>query len=350
MPDFPVRVLFLPRGNEKAASSRMRIYNIVPHLSETDIRPVVLNPDFVLQKQGIHRYLYMGIFALRLIYHSLVADVVYIQKKVYPLPFRILFSLLPTRIIYDFDDALFTSGPHIDADGNEQGLLSMFNIADAVVAGGPALIEYADVHHENTYVIDLSLPKPKYQNWQDNDSTETITIGWIGNPENLYYLSQWISPLRDVLVTYDDVELLIISSVSFEINGLEYKVRFSEWSLESEVEYLKEADIAIRPLGKDEYAQRKGGPASILQCMALGIPVVTTPVVCTEELIDPGYNGLFADSADEWRYQLKSLIVSPELREEIGENARKTIEKGFFTEQRVTEYVDTIKDVYYPDS
>lgn len=345
-----MKILFVPRGSRQTASSRYRVYDIAPYLEEKGHDVVILNKaDYYLQQSGVHRGIGILRYLVDLLYHLSNSDVVFIQKFILPELIRSLLNRISTPIIYDFDDPLFAKPPHgEDGNSNEAGLQEMFELSDAVTTGSKPLKEYAEQYHSAVHLLPPSLSADRYSYKSDeqiNSESEELVIGWIGNPQNLEYLDLIKEALREILENNPDTVLAIISSRPYEIEEYEDQIRFHRWSKESEIEDLKSFDIAIRPLGADEYSQKKGGLVSVLQCMALGIPVVVTPAECSYEIINDGKTGLFASSNDEWIEQLQRLIDSAELRKDLGDNAREMIEDKYFRSRRAKEYLTILKSV-----
>ena len=63
--------------------------------------------------------------------------------------------------------------------------------------------------------------------------------------------------------------------------------------------------------------------------MALGTPVICSPVGVNTDIIQDGENGYIADSEDEWVEKLGALIRSAELRKRIGLAGRATVEARY---------------------
>jgi glycosyltransferase involved in cell wall biosynthesis len=61
--------------------------------------------------------------------------------------------------------------------------------------------------------------------------------------------------------------------------------------------------------------------------MAMGIPVVASPVGEQKYVVKHGVNGFFAKNEEEWYNYLKMLIEDDDLRRRMGREARKTAEK-----------------------
>ena len=81
---------------------------------------------------------------------------------------------------------------------------------------------------------------------------------------------------------------------------------------------LREADILVLP------SQNENLPMSVIEGMANGLAVVTTPVGAVEDIIFPDKTGLLVQPRDSIALMeaLQRLICDPALRDSLGENAR----------------------------
>lgn len=73
----------------------------------------------------------------------------------------------------------------------------------------------------------------------------------------------------------------------------------------------------------------EGGPAPLIESMACGIPVVTTPVGIVREYIQDGVNGLVVpkDDAPACAQAILRLLSSSELRSQLANAALQTVER-----------------------
>ncbi len=87
----------------------------------------------------------------------------------------------------------------------------------------------------------------------------------------------------------------------------------------------------VFPLPESDFALGKGGYKIILY-MAIGIPVVASPVGINKELIQQGFNGYLANDNQEWTNQLYNLLKDRKLLLEMGKNGRKVFEEKYSSE------------------
>lgn len=89
--------------------------------------------------------------------------------------------------------------------------------------------------------------------------------------------------------------------------------------------YLYEADIFVRP------SLSEGQGISFIEAMAVGLPVVATPVGGIPDFLIDGETGLFCEpkNPESIADALKKLIENDDFRKNISENARKMVEESY---------------------
>jgi glycosyltransferase involved in cell wall biosynthesis len=84
-------------------------------------------------------------------------------------------------------------------------------------------------------------------------------------------------------------------------------------------------------------SRREGLPNSILEAMAVGLPIVTTDVAGTSELVLDGQTGYVVPQGDVDRLAqgLMTLLADQQLRQRMGQAGRERIEREFSFTQRL---------------
>jgi glycosyltransferase involved in cell wall biosynthesis len=124
--------------------------------------------------------------------------------------------------------------------------------------------------------------------------------------------------------------------------GLTGRVRL--FGLQSDVlPYMQAADCLVCP---SVWAEAFG--LVNVEAMACGLPVVASRVGGIPEIVDPERNGMLVDPGDAGQLAaaLGRLVERPELRQEMGRQARSDAVERYSTERQLERYLD----VYRSDS
>ncbi len=105
----------------------------------------------------------------------------------------------------------------------------------------------------------------------------------------------------------------------------EVDVEYVPWIGGREAEHLAAIDVGLAPLAADPVSRCKCGLKAI-QSMAVGAPVVASPVGALSAVVVHGESGFHARSADEWSVALDHLLGDRELRLRMGAAARTAVE------------------------
>jgi glycosyltransferase involved in cell wall biosynthesis len=120
-------------------------------------------------------------------------------------------------------------------------------------------------------------------------------------------------------------------------HGLESKVTFTGALAAADVRDLyQQSDIFALPCVVVGSGDRDGMPTVLIEAMASGVPVVSTPVTGIPELVTDGENGFLVPERDisALADALQTLIEDRELRLSMGLKARERVGKDF--DSRVT--------------
>ena len=82
------------------------------------------------------------------------------------------------------------------------------------------------------------------------------------------------------------------------------------------------------PLTDTPWAQGKCG-YKLSQYLACSLPVVASPVGVNCEIVEHGVNGFLAETHDDWRKALTTLMSNPDLRWEMGQAGRMKVQQKY---------------------
>ncbi|NTW68375.1 MAG: glycosyltransferase family 4 protein [Chlorobiaceae bacterium] len=322
-----IRILCLHiAGNQ--ASYRYRVEQFLPYWKEygIEVHPVNLSGISYFEKFK---------FALA----SKNYDYVWLQKK----PLSGFFVDLIARrstLIYDYDDALYARESYLEGPpkptrpGSKQSI-SRLNIllkrASLVFAGSEALVDYASrFRNEGVFLVPTALSKVPEKFIPGDRSGEPLRVGWIGNNQNLFFLTLIDEVLFSVQQSYPAIRFTLMAGKPPE--GLKTRWDFVPWSKEGEASWLHSVDIGIMPLADDEWCRGKCA-FKLLQYMSHGKPVIASRVGANRVVVKHGVNGYLASSAAEWHAAFERLVSRPDLRYSMGEESRKLYLASFERQQ-----------------
>ena len=97
-----------------------------------------------------------------------------------------------------------------------------------------------------------------------------------------------------------------------------------------------------------QHSQREGFPVSILEAMATGLPVVSTRVGAVSEVIRDGCNGFLVPpkNPNELANAIAMILKNESIGNNLGRQARKTIEIEFSLEKTVEKFSEIYFDIY----
>ncbi|MBR3568259.1 MAG: glycosyltransferase family 4 protein [Salinivirgaceae bacterium] len=245
--------------------------------------------------------------------------------------FEKLLSMSRAAMIFDFDDAIWLNDTS-ESNKNLSWLKSsaktakIASLANVVTVGNSFLADYARQSNRNVVIVPTAIDTDAYK-YRGAVDSEPVTIGWIGSTTTLKHFQNAIPALTAIKLKYGNrVNFKVIVDVDYEVPELGLKS--TKWRKDTEVEELNKVDIGIMPLPDDRWSCGKCGFKGI-QYMALGIATVMSPVGVNTDIIEHGANGFLASTDSEWVDCLSQLIESVELRQRLGEAARKTIDERY---------------------
>ena len=336
-----LRVLFLTQYGMLAASSRTRVFQYLPYFQRRGVeyRVITVLPDReipgsqLLVSSNRWRKLWYYLWAswrtlatgLQLWWLAPEYHLLFVQKVILPAPVRLLLRLRRSLLFFDFDDAIFTTEvQHLNwlaawkLRRNAGGVPAMLALADRAVVENEYTGSFAARFCPVT-TITGPIDTERYQPAEKPHHRKVLVLGWIGSTTTLPYLFLISEPLQKLGQRFSCLRLRVVGAVGVTIEGL--SVDSKAWRLEEEVDDLQSFDIGIMPLPDDPWTRGKGG-YKLLQYMAVGLPVVTSPVGINRQLVRDGDDGFWARSPAEWEARLAQLITDPSLRARMGKKGR----------------------------
>ncbi|MDD5223444.1 MAG: glycosyltransferase family 4 protein [bacterium] len=332
-----IKVLFLPIWGPEAPSSRLRVYQYLEPLKGEGIETEVLIPP------GDRRPFRRLVYLLQAFSRAKRADVVFVQKQVLSFGIDLLARANP-RIVFDFDDAIFTRPPWEKNPGPAVSarLAKTLRRSRAVITGNGYLAEYARPFCPRVEVIstgvdlDFISRVPR----ESRGADAAVRVGWTGTQENLWYLQKIAEVFPRLESRFGkQVEFRVISNARFEVPGA--SIQNIAWSLSEEYPRLADLDLGLAPLGDDPWSRGKCGFKAI-QYMSLALPPVASRAGVYPEIIQDGVNGFLAGPLEEWEEKISRLAGDGNLRRKMGEAAREEVRKRFSLAANLPRFRDVL--------
>ncbi len=306
-----MNILFLiQRGN--LASTRYRVSQFIEPLADYGIHSTV---------EEIPKSLRQRIKILR---SAPKYDIVFIQKKLFQPWEMFLMKWYAKYIIYDLDDAVMFKHKSIlegQSPRRDRKFKSTVKQADLVIACNNYLKEQVLPSNSNIVVLPPAVDLERFQPKQYSHQ-KTVTIGWIGSRSTIGYLHD-LKPVLDTLGRrFNNIELKIVADRFIDCDYV--PVVKIPWNLDTEISELQRFDIGLVPMPDDPWTRGKCG-GKLIHYMAVGVPVICSPVGIYREIIQDGVNGYLASSNEEWFEKISFLIENPILRKKIGQKGRHTV-------------------------
>lgn len=326
-----MHILFITDSTIEGASFRYRVHQYLGFLEAEGFSCTVAHP---------RRFGLMRITSLR------DYDVVFIQKRLLSVPWVFAASLAARRIVFDFDDAIWTSPDHgwspLTRRKVERRLGTLLSRASCAVVGNGYLADYASKYCRDVVVIPTCVDTDYYRPPRVRYSRERLRLGWIGSRPNLIYLERLEPVFRRLSDSGPPAELCVVCNREYSSRSL--PTVYLPWSLDSELKALQGFDIGIMPLADDDWTRGKCGFKTI-QYMSCGLPSVSSPVGVNCEIVSDGVNGLLASGEDEWVEKLTMLVQDSDLRTRVGNEGRRTVEENYSIGVGAQLLADTLRRV-----
>lgn len=327
-----VTVLFITRSDPSLASSRVRVFDLLPYLKQEGVHGRAL-----IKPRKKNFFKQLG-FLFKFVWHAPRHDIIVLQKVMPSTLFSRLARLLSRVLVFDIDDAMHELHPSMkdDAWAKQRHAVGLPRLqfllrkADAVFCGNEHLACYANLFNRNIEIIPSCIDSESYaRHTRPNQKciSSPIIFGWIGHGQNLVDFEPIKDALRETLRELQGRGILrIVSSRPIDIEGID--AEYVPWSIENQFEAMSNFDVGLMPLVSDARSLGRCGYKAI-QYMGLGLPVVASPVGDAGQVVEHGVTGYHACDATQWREALLALARSSELRQSMGQAGQQRAEREY---------------------
>jgi glycosyltransferase involved in cell wall biosynthesis len=309
-------------GGENTPSTRFRVRQHIGRLAGHGVEVTELIPRFGASC-GLPSPFKMA-SRIPAFFHSRDADIVWLSRNMVKGYAFFERSLKHPRVL-DVDDAIWLSRPfgRWVQPWIAQGM-------DAVIAGNQYLADYYTRYCKNVHIVPTAIDLKRYQKRSLPEAEpEKFTIVWTGLSCNYKYVKLIEEVLGLFLKDHPRADLLLIANRPWKKMQLpKERVRYLQWSAEMEASSLQGASVGIMPLSDDPWTRGKCS-FKMLQYMAVGLPVIASPVGMNRDVLGHGKVGFGPESANEWYDALKMLYNNRPLQQQMGNAGRKVVEETY---------------------
>lgn len=351
-----VKVLFFTKYSRKGASSRLRSYQYFPKLEQVGIHvdvSALFNEVYLVKiykgekpiLQVFLSYLKRFIVLLKVSKYDLVV-IEYELFPYFPSFFEKILALVGVKYVVDYDDAIFHN---YDKHSNKiirqflgNKIDKVMRYSSCVIAGNSYLADRAvEANAKNVKIIPTIVDQKRYKQ-KDIFTLDKFKIGWIGSPSTFGYLKS----IKNILQQFGqdkNIEIHVVGSKE-KLSLKNVKEIHYEWNEDTEASTILNFDVGIMPLENTLWANGKCA-YKLIQYMASGIPVVTSPVGMNKKIIKNGVNGFLAETQEEWIGAFEALYKNTELQKKMGGEGRKMIDEFYNLEYQSKNMIEIIKKV-----
>ena len=356
-----MRVLFLVDGkigDKGGGGVFFRIYQNIPMLKrlglEVEVSPSKPSkyyfPEWIPRDKLWGRFILCFYMVAKVINRfwaclkSLRHDVVFLYRALliggnFPFLEFFLKKVLRKKIVFDFDDAVFTLSKSYC-----RKISRIVRMSDGVIVGNNYLREFASKYNKRVIIIPGTVDTNRYFPKKMVGRKEII-VGWIGLYSNFPYLETLSDVLRNLCEKYPNVSIKVVSRNFHRLSLPGVRTTFKEWSFAEETKDVQTFDIGIMPLPNNEWTQGKCG-GKLLVYLACGLATISSQVCSSTEIIHDGINGFLASTKSEWEEKLSRLIENENLRESFGQAGRKTVKERYSVEANAPKMKRFLQEIY----
>lgn len=208
------------------------------------------------------------------------------------------------------------------------------------IAASRFLEEFLLKFNKKVYYIPSGVDTELFKHSLNNSNEEKIIFSWIGTLHKKEYIENIefaLSCFCSLRKKYPHIYLEIRGDGIYK-EDLEKTIRqyddqnisLRDWvNPDSMPEYLNIIDIGLIPVARNTKFNRAKSPTKLFEYMAMAKPTVSSDIGEAAEIIRDGKNGFLAKNKEDFIMKMKRLIENKDLRQQMGEEARKSVEDNY---------------------
>ena len=252
------------------------------------------------------------------------------------------------RLIYDFDDAVYLRDSYapkgLESVVRRRRFIRTVSFADAVFAGNLTLQHEAFRYAvpRRVHLVPTCVDPRRYPLAEHVREKTGVVMVWIGSASTLQGMVSQARLWNGIGRLVGGVSLKVICDRWPQFKHL--RVLKARWSAATEGREIASADFGISYLPEDDWSRGKCG-LKVLQYMAAGLPVIGNPIGVQTELIQHGKTGFLVSKPSDWVEAVYTLANDADLRRQMGQVARRRVEREFSVQSLVKNWLPLVSAV-----
>jgi len=353
-----MKVIFITREGYNLSGARVRCYNFARALRKYGIGTEVFSfADNLGAKYGEKEFemsffekIKYNIKAFKVLLKKEKGSVFFIQRLNYHALAPFLVSLLKgNRIVFDCDDWNMRENPEYylgfyPSSKMEFLTRKIARYSKTCITASAFLKDYISKFNNKVYHIPTGVDTELFKPDNKNNGNSKITFSWIGTMyhkemyENVRFILDCFSVLAD---KYNNIYLNLAGEGKYFQETNNYadsfrckdRIKIDSWIPPDEISrHLSNIDIGLLPLIQDTKFNRAKSPTKLFEYMAMAKPTVSSDIGEAGCIIQNGVNGFLAKTKEGFIEGMERLIINPDLRKDMGNKARKTVEEKYSLE------------------
>jgi glycosyltransferase involved in cell wall biosynthesis len=248
------------------------------------------------------------------------SDITWLERELVPRRMT-LEDRAGRKRLFDVDDAIWLTG---DPGFSEEIAAKSYG----VIAGNEFLAEHYRAVGARAWVVPTSIDTDRWRPLPKREHGSWI-VGWTGTSSNLPCLESLDEPLADFLAQHPEAELLVVCDRKPSFKKISpARWSFERWSRDREVQLVQRMDVGLMPLPDTEWSLGKCAFKMIIY-MAVGIPVVVSPIGANRDVLQRADVGLAAADANDWHEALRILFCDRKRAADLGNAGRQLVEDNY---------------------